>query len=101
MVLFDEKIDFGLQYGGLILADNTVVVPKGLLPNGLVLDPSEPPTEAPSGSPPAANPGDPTGTATNTALWASTPLVSYATKHGIAKTDTFTINVKPKMPKAS
>lgn len=101
VLLFKEKIDIGLQFGGLVLADSVAVVPKGLLPPGLVLDPADPPLGTPSGPPPSPDPGDPAGTATATALWAGSPLIVYAIKHGITKTDTFTINVKPKLPKDS
>lgn len=94
VLLFSEKLDFGLQWGGLVLQDVAGVLPAGLIPDGLQLDPQDPPTATPSGSPPGAS--DPTGTA----VWAGTPILVWAIKHMILKQSSFTINDKPKLPKA-
>ncbi len=92
VTLFGEKLDFGLQYGGLILQDQSVVAP-GVPPNGVQVDPLAPPTATPSGPPPS----DPTALA----LWAGSPVLVWAISHMIAKQATFIISEKPKYPKAS
>lgn len=94
VLLFGETLDFGLQWGGLLLKDDSAVLPSGLIPNGLQLDPQDPPTATPSGAPPSGDPVE-------TALWAGTPILEWAQKHMILKQSSFTINEKPKYPKAS
>lgn len=93
LLLFGQKLDFGLQWGGLLLADTTGVVPKGLLPSGLQIDPQDPPTATPSGPPPREP--------IEAAMWAGMPVLRWALAHSILKQTSATINQKPILPKAS
>jgi len=97
VLLFGEKLDFGLQFGGLLLQD-AASVGIGIVPSGIQIDPASPPTATPSGSPPDADPADPTGTAVDTAMWSGLP--QWALSQSIFKMSSATINEKPKLPKA-
>lgn len=88
VVFFQDKIDFGLEYGGLIVKEESAVAPL----NGVQVDTNNPPT-TPTAVP-QPNPDDIEGVVLGTTL-------QWAVKHMIFKQATFTINVKPKVPKAS
>lgn len=95
VMLFGQKVAFGLQYGGLVLDEDLLVGPL----QGLQLDPKDPPT-APGSPPPSPQP-TPQWLSTELAGWALTPAIEYAATHMILKLQHFTINVKPAYPKAS
>jgi hypothetical protein len=88
VLAFQEKIDFGLQYGGLVLQDALAVAPL----SGVQVDTKNPPAT------PTAVP-DPDPTSIESAVLGS--VLTWAVQHMIFKTETFTINVKPQYPKVA
>lgn len=88
VLLFTQKIDFGLQYGGLILQEAAGVAPY----NGFQVDNNNPPP-VPS-SVPSPDPGSIEGAVLGSVLtWAATHMIFNVTGA--------TINEKPKYPKAA